>query len=296
MRPYTLIVFLIMLLVTPACSLITSNKDHPISTHSLTNMDESMYDGKAGEPHRTNSFFVYAERIENGKLLLERGIAVSVFSDKRQSVLLTSSHLVNKAQKIYVRPWSSNPCRAMDSSSDIEAQIIDESPENDAALLMINIGGFDIAQPVTNDQKVGTSIVMFGQPGKPFYGAMSRGIISGFWLMEDLGVLMISDAVTTPGYSGSGVFIEGEPDQLVGIVHGKTRDENRGFAYIIPVFRLLNFINLIPEKLKTISAERCDALKSLKMESTPNNFLRRNNDKLEVDKSSPSIIRTVELF
>jgi S1-C subfamily serine protease len=192
----------------------------------------------------SSSFFISAPRIEKGKLYMSRGMAVAVSSEKNQCILLSNKHVIQDSKTIKATPWSGKPCQAdscREESTTVEAEIIAESPNVDAVLLRIEKqGGCNVSKLNNAEQEIGKSISAFGQPLEST-GAMTRGIISGFWQTEDQGLLMVSDVLTTPGYSGSGVF--DEQQQVIGLISGKTRDEKKGFAYIIPVSRLLPLLH-----------------------------------------------------
>lgn len=194
-----------------------------------------------------SSFFVSVGRIENKVLSLDRGMAVAVHSHSDRCILLTCKHLIHGAAMVNVSLWSAVQSPSYSGAQEnLEAKVIAESPDVDAALLMIETpGGCCVGKIIEAKPEPGASIVLFGQPLEKT-GSITRGIVSGYWEIPKEGNLMVSDALLTPGFSGGGVFEEHQPENLVGLITGKTKDQDRGFAYIIPMSRLMPLLNSVP--------------------------------------------------
>lgn len=190
------------------------------------------------QKYGSSSYFVFSSSTEKEEMKINRGMAVAIFSEKNKCILLTNTHIVAGSDTVLISRWSGESQQRNSESihdESLNAKILAESPNVDVALLEVNkLGGCNVSKIINTDPKLGTSITLYGQP-VPGMGAMSRGIISGFWGTEQ-GRLIISDALTTNGFSGGGVF---DQDQnMLGLVTGKTRDEKRGFAFIVPATRI----------------------------------------------------------
>jgi len=198
-----------------------------------------------------SSFFISASTLENKTLSTRIGMATAIFSRGDQCILLTSKHVV-KGANVRVRPWSCISCLPTGGSCQEEsfaAQVVAEGADDvDAALLRIEKpGGCSVSTVFEAEQEPGTSILLLGQPLEKS-GAITRGIISGYWQVKDQGLLMVSDAFELPGYSGGGVFDEHHPDHLIGVITGRTKDQ--GFSYIVPISRILPLLKKLPQLVK----------------------------------------------
>lgn len=184
------------------------------------------------------SWFVAAPVKQPGKkkLRLEQGMAIALQSLPDQCILLTNKHIITKALHVRVCPWSAFNDQAQ---HEIEATVIYEDPEIDAALLSFPLtGGCTTGKISENDPSLTEPVLLLGQPVH-LTGAITRGIVSGYW-NTDHGKLMVSDAVGVYGFSGSGVM--DQQNNIVGLVTGKTADEKKGFTYIIPPSRLKSIL------------------------------------------------------
>jgi S1-C subfamily serine protease len=192
-------------------------------------------------PAMAASYFISASVTgKDNTLQVERGMAVAVSSVKNSCVLLTNRHIIagmkGSGVRIRVTPWTGT--RGV-KKQEQKGRVLKISSTMDAALILIP-GQCTAAEVAADDTATGKELELFGQP-LPMTGAMSHGIVSGYWQTGEQGFLMVSDALTTPGFSGSGVF-DHETGKLTGLVTGKTADRNRGFAYILPVSRLRTFL------------------------------------------------------
>jgi len=195
--------------------------------------------------HPGNSSFMLIathDRKDN-TVSVSHGMGVAVLSDNDRCLVLTNKHLIENTKKIRLVPWTGKPCPVESCQQEgFAARIISQSEDIDAAILEIKkTNGCNSSPLVITENKTGTALSILGQPvlGK---GAMSRGIVSGYWEIDGQGLLMVSDVLTMEGFSGSGVYDEDQ--NLIGLVTGKTADKGRGFAYIIPNTRLLPFLKL----------------------------------------------------
>lgn len=186
------------------------------------------------------SWFVEAVFKPNkkNKIPVEHGMAVGIFSTSDECFLLTSKHVVKGSKRVSVSRWSG---RTNQEPKLITATVIYEDPNIDTALLSFPASEYcEVGVIAEKDPLLTDTILLFGQP-KPFSGAVSQGIVSGYWNLNEYGTLMISDAVVTTGFSGSGVF--DQDNRIVGLVIGKMADDRRGFSYIIPASRLKPIID-----------------------------------------------------
>ncbi len=189
-------------------------------------------------------FMLISYQQKKDSVSLQRGMAVTVYSDAERIVLLTNRHLV-KHGKIKVWPWMAEPCTATSCQKKYTATPIALSKEIDAALLEIKgLPPIPYRQLSPTQPKPGTPIRLYGQPA-PNLGTITSGIVSAYRKVSGQGRLMLSDAFTTPGFSGGGVF--DDKDNLVGLITGRTQDKRGGFSYIIPSDRLKNFFDTCPK-------------------------------------------------
>lgn len=194
----------------------------------------------------TASYFLQSSRLHAGQLQLTTGMAMVAYSADEGCFLMTNKHLVHNADAILVKSWRGSPGSQEEDATEQknpghQATVVFESRNSDFALIRINrISSCKPREIASADPETGESLTVFGQPLSKT-GAMTRGIVSGYWNIHNQGLLMVSDILTVPGFSGSAAFLQ---DQTVaGLVTGKTKVPSIGFAYIIPATRLRILLN-----------------------------------------------------
>ncbi len=189
-------------------------------------------------------FMLISYQQKKDSVSFQRGMAVTVYSDAERIVLLTNRHLV-KHGKVKVWPWMAEPCTATSCQKKYTATPIALNKEIDVALLEIKgLPPVPYRQLASIRPKPGTPIRLYGQPA-PNLGTITSGIVSAYRKVSGQGRLMMSDAFTTPGFSGGGVF--DDKDNLVGLITGRTQDKRGGFSYIIPSDQLKIFLDTCPK-------------------------------------------------
>lgn len=185
-------------------------------------------------------YFLRSSRLHKSELYTRTGMAVAVGNSESGCLLMTNAHLVNDAASISVRPWSGE-ASGNARPGYMRAITVFLRQTDDFAMLMVS-GDMrcKAARIAENDPLPGEPLGTYGQP-VPENGAMTRGIVSGYWNLKDHGRIMVSDILTTGGFSGSGVFLDDQ--HLAGLVSGKTKDARPGFAYIIPAGRVRRLID-----------------------------------------------------
>lgn len=241
---------IMLLLLTAGCSLFSKQTiEHPpnqfIEIKNKTAPSEQIRNESQRKDSTggSSSFFLNSRRLEHNALLLESGMAVAVFSEDDRCVLLTNKHLVHDATDIIIRPWSGKSFAHTENTGKertFPAKRLFESSNADIALVEIERSGGCLVNIIGEvDPEPETLIKVYGQP-VPGAGAVTNGIVSGYWHVANQGLLIGADLLTTPGFSGSGVFVN--DNTLVGLVTGKTKDLQRGFAYLIPISRIFQII------------------------------------------------------
>jgi S1-C subfamily serine protease len=176
------------------------------------------------------------------------------FGISSTGLIVTNSHVINKANKIKVRGVGG------DFSKSMSAKIIIEDKNNDLALIQIIDSSFislgTIPYTIKNKSSdVGSSVFVLGYPLKAVMGdeiKLTNGIISsksGF--QGDVTSYQISVPLQ-PGNSGGPLF--DSSGNVIGIVNAKlTIGENVSYAIKSPY--LLNLIDLLPTmpKLTTVN-------------------------------------------
>lgn len=190
---------------------------------------------QAAGPANRSVYFLRSSRLRGSELHIRTGMAVAVGHSESGCLLMTSAHLVNDAESIGVRPWSGEASTESCPGYERATTVFLRQTEDFALLSVRGDMGCKAARIADNDPLPGEPLVTFGQPA-PEKGAMTRGIVSGYWKIKDHGRIMVSDILTTGGFSGSGVFLDDQ--RLAGLVSGKTKDARPGFAYIIPAGRI----------------------------------------------------------
>jgi S1-C subfamily serine protease len=206
------------------------------------------------------SYFVSALHYQGrDKGHLGLGMAVAVASDSDSCILLTNAHIVSGAIQVSVSRWSGTP--TLYGSRKVE--VVREEQAIDAAILSYPVkGGCRIAKVHEQPLPLGSDIFTYGQPVKS-HGVVTKGVVGGYWNVEDKGVLMVSDMLTVQGNSGGGVF-SGD-NKLVGLVTGRTV-EQRGYAYIVPLCRFLPLLQVYrqTEGVQKTGVKECFPRKSLR--------------------------------
>lgn len=172
---------------------------------------------------------------------MDLGMAVAIAADGDQCMLLTNSHVVSGAKIIWLSRWSGYPI----TYDRVEARLIWEDQTIDAAILAYSAEGSCLTSKINDELlPLGADIITYGQPVK-HHGVLTKGVVGGYWYLEDRGVLMVSDLLVVKGNSGAGVF--SKDNELVGLVTGRTA-EKVGYAYIVPICRILP---LLPTHIET---------------------------------------------
>ena len=222
------LVFTVILIVGCQPEVSQSKKLAPVEKHEHSRIDIPV----------NNSFFVTAAKLDEEKLMVENGMGVLICAtDEKSWILLTCYHIVKNAHSITIMQWSGK------SQKDLkyDAELVGFGPELDIALLSFESEKtLQTAKLNSTSPEIGSELIVFGQPAK-MLGAISKGIVSGFWPLPELGTLIISDVVTTKGFSGGGVFDMNS--HLIGMAMGKTADEKRGFTYILPIDKIFPLTN-----------------------------------------------------
>ncbi|NWH04992.1 S1 family peptidase [Desulfobacter latus] len=184
-------------------------------------------------PPLKTTYFIFAKKYDGDTLRIERGVGTVVWATKKdQWIMLTCNHIVHEATSINVSLWSGKK----QENPMLPAKVMASDPRADLALLSFTSSKQPgIAKLDFSECLLGEDITAIGQPARG-YGAMTKGIISGFWPVEKMGHLIVSDVLITTGFSGSGAFLNGK---MIGIITGKTADARRGFAYILPIARAI---------------------------------------------------------
>ncbi|NWH06177.1 S1 family peptidase [Desulfobacter latus] len=191
------------------------------------------------------SYFLTTAKMSDNKIRIGQGMGVAVFYRNQKLYLLTAYHMVHEARFIEVKPWSGEPGMKKSITARVEIMV----PDADLSLISIP---WDRGAPppvharlkkAETQTSIGDILYTFGQPIQNI-GLMSHGIVSGYLDIDPIGYALVSNAVTTPGFSGAGVF--NQHGDLVGIVSGKSTDtRTTGFTYVIPVARAMDMISAV---------------------------------------------------
>ena len=144
--------------------------------------------------------------------------------------IITNNHVIDGAQRIYVR---------LTDGSEFEAKLIGGDAEKDIALIKINATGLKAA--VMGSSKslvVGQEVVAIGNPLGSLGGTVTDGIISALDRTVVVDghqmTLMQTNAAINPGNSGGGLF--NRAGELIGIVNAKQSDTGiEGLGFAIPI-------------------------------------------------------------
>jgi len=144
--------------------------------------------------------------------------------------VLTCNHVIEDASKIMI---------TLKDGTETEAKLVGANPENDLAVLKINVAGITAATYGNSEElSVGDLAVAIGNPLGELGGTASQGIISA--LDRELAVdnktltLLQTDASINPGNSGGGLF--DQYGNLIGIVVAKSSGSDvEGLGFAIPV-------------------------------------------------------------
>lgn len=144
--------------------------------------------------------------------------------------ILTCNHVIEGANKINI---------TFKDGTETVAKVVGTDPENDLAVLKINVAGITAATYGDSDKlSVGDLAVAIGNPLGELGGTASQGIISA--LDRQLTVdnktltLLQTDASINPGNSGGGLF--DQYGNLIGIVVAKSSGSDvEGLGFAIPI-------------------------------------------------------------
>ena len=184
-----------------------------------------------------SSFFVRAYYPEGNVLKMELGMAVAFMFSDQKCYLLTNRHVIKGATILSLSPWAGIPAKGNPVTK--QAELVYEDQKLDIAVVRYKDKTACSTAKINKGKSptMGSGVVAYGQPAN-LKGMLTKGVVSGFWDVEDYGTLMISDVFVAKGNSGGGLFSLN--DQLLGIVVGKTKDF--GLSYIIPIDRILPII------------------------------------------------------
>lgn len=233
--PRHLIVFIFLIITFTGCAKIHDprfRKDHSnsIEYHQpINNATEGSY------------FLTSMSHMQtDNKIIVQRGMAIAVANTERGCILLTSKHLIQDARCTVATQWHQNKQTLVKNKEEVEVEILFEDTAQDLALVLLPQQDRCPIVPITSKKaELGSEITTLGQP-LPNIGAMTRGIVSGYWPTSE-GLLMVSDMTSMKGFSGGGVF--NKKRQLIGLVMGKTADARQGFSYIIPACNFKSIID-----------------------------------------------------
>lgn len=144
--------------------------------------------------------------------------------------ILTCNHVIEGANKIMI---------TFKDGTEAEAKVVGTDPDNDLAVLKINVAGITATTYGNSDElSVGDLAVAIGNPLGELGGTASQGIISA--LDRELTVdnknltLLQTDASINPGNSGGGLF--DQYGNLIGIVVAKSSGSDvEGLGFAIPI-------------------------------------------------------------
>ena len=222
--------FLLSIILTIGCQSEMYHSEQPILTEKQKALNF--------DPPMNSSYFISAAKLENGMLKTEQGMGVVIWaSGNNKWILLTNYHIVKGAHNIEICKWAGRP----HENKRIDAEIIGSDPELDIALLsFVSKVPCKVAKINLEKVEIGSELIVIGQPVK-LLGAVSKGIVSAFWPLAKIGIVIVGDMFTSKGFSGGGAFDMN--NRLIGLTMGKTADEKRGFAYILPIERVLPLIS-----------------------------------------------------
>jgi len=149
------------------------------------------------------------------------GTAFAVQASPTGTLLITSSHVVEGADRVRLRIGETEP---------VEARVVADDPEVDLALLEVTGLILPPLPLARTDPGVGTDLAVVGYPladrlqsvGLGAQPSLSKGVLSAIRQKEGGSVLQV-DVPVNPGNSGGPAF-DWETGEVVGVVMARLRD------------------------------------------------------------------------
>jgi len=193
-------------------------------------------------------------------------MGVIIGKQENKYFLLTNKHIVEHSDTLSIFKWTAISPN-LNKKNYVGTIVYMDKIQDLALISFVSSENYNVATPALNNPSLTSEIMLFGHLSNSFT-VVSKGIVSGYWRTPN-GILTISDATTSPGFSGSGAF--NKQKNLVGIITGKTRDDRKGFAYIIPIKTIISCIRkagffpiILHDKKKRSIAEPIMKSKNLK--------------------------------
>lgn len=166
-------------------------------------------------------------------IITDQGFGSGVIVNQ-DGYMLTAYHVVENSNKIEVK---------FSTGITLGAEVIVFDEKNDVALLDITGSGYQALPLSTEVVKLGEDLITIGTPTNLELGqSISKGIVSGRRMIEDMAVLQMDMAVS-PGNSG-GPLLNRE-GKVVGIVQRKIVKEGvEGIGFGIPIEDVIDILHL----------------------------------------------------
>jgi hypothetical protein len=168
------------------------------------------------------------------KTIRTDGMAIALGRGEGGCYWLTANHVVSGAKSILLSRWSAVQS---DPPEERSVAMVWSDPATDSALLYFATkGSCEATVSVSSDVGIKDDVYLYGQPAL-FQGAVSRGIVSAYWTLPERGLVIVSDAIASTGFSGGGAY--GSNGRLLGMTDERTGNGHAGLTYIVPICRIV---------------------------------------------------------
>ncbi|MGI5843034.1 MAG: S1C family serine protease [Candidatus Xenobium sp.] len=186
------------------------------------------------------------------------GTAFAVQATPSGTLLITSSHVVEGADRVRLRIGEAKP---------VEARVIADDPEVDLALLEVDGLTLPPLPLASTDPVIGTDLAVVGYPlverfqsaGLEVQPSLSKGVLSAI-RRKDGGSILQVDVPVNPGNSGGPAF-DWETGKVIGVVRARLRDAS-GINFLVGTNSIHTFLTERPTP-KPTRALASDSIREL---------------------------------